>query len=245
MLKAHSIVKGFGESQVLKGVSVHVVPGAFTVVVGPSGSGKTTLLRALSMLDPPDSGSIELDGCRYHFPDPPELTSNPPWPRVTVVFQQLFLWPHLTLRENILLPVRTDAGREAHLQELVGQFEMRDFVDRYPNEVSIGQRQRAALARAVITNPSYILLDEITSALDTEQTAAVLRYLLSLRDRGLGIVVVTHLLGFARRLLTHRESDTVFFLESGQVLESGGLSIFDQPSTERFRAFLAASSLVL
>jgi len=111
---------------------------------------------------------------------------------------------------------------------------MAEFIDRYPNEASIGQRQRTALARALILDPSYILLDEITSALDVEQVSVILSHLQALRDKGIGVLLVTHLIGFARRA-----ADRVVFLDEGKVLESGGPDLLDCPKNERVRRFLS------
>jgi len=240
MLIGENITKTCPGAIALSGVSVTVKPGRVTAVIGPSGSGKTTLIRSLALLDPPDSGRITIDGQRFEYPaSGPSLL--PPWPRVTVVFQQLFLWPHLTLRENIVLPLRLRGNPATGLPEMVELFGMADFIDRYPNEVSVGQRQRAALARAAILNPTYILLDEITSALDIEQTGVITRYLVSLRDRGIGLLLVTHLIGFARRLLTRREGDELLFLENGKVVASGGIDLLTSTDHPRLREFLASA----
>jgi len=236
MLSAQNVFKSFGERQVLRGIDISVEPGKIAALIGPSGAGKTTLLRTLSLLDPPDSGKIAVDDIAYTFPLGLDDGIKPPWPDVTVVFQQLFLWPHLTLRENIILPVRNkkkiDNG--GHLDELIKLFDMAEFIDRYPNEASIGQRQRTALARALILDPSYILLDEITSALDVEQVSVILSHLQALRDKGIGVLLVTHLIGFARRA-----ADRVVFLDEGKVLESGGPDLLDCPKNERVRRFLS------
>jgi ABC-type polar amino acid transport system ATPase subunit len=154
------------------------------------------------------------------------------------VFQQLFLWPHLTLRENILLPVRGRVGAEERLEELMALFDMHHFIDRYPNETSGGQRQRAALARAVVLESQYVLLDEITSALDVEQTAKVLQCLEAMKQRGIGILLITHLLNFAKRAADH-----VVFLDGGEVIASGTADILDNPTHPRMQAFLSDANL--
>jgi ABC-type polar amino acid transport system ATPase subunit len=173
----------------------------------------------------------------FTYPRAPGLPFNPPWPKVTVVFQQLFLWPHLTLQDNILLPARcrTQQGMEADLDALIEAFDMRDFIGRYPNQASFGQRQRVALARALMCRPRYLLLDEITSALDVEQIANVLSYLRNLRGKGIGIFVITHLLGFARSA-----ADQVLFMADGEVVERGGPEVLASPQTERLHQFLSA-----
>jgi ABC-type polar amino acid transport system ATPase subunit len=239
MIEARGLMKLRGAKRVLDGVDITLDRGQITGVIGPSGGGKTTLLRALLMLDPPDGGSIAVDGASYMFPVSPEAPLQPPWPKITAVFQQLFLWPHLTLRQNILLPLRC-LGRgdgEAAIAPLVERFGMAEFLDRYPNQVSGGQQQRAALARAMALNPEYILLDEITSALDVEQAGTLLAHLLELKQTGIGILLITHHLGFLRRA-----ADRVAFIDEGRILETGGVDVLTQPKHERVARFLAASA---
>ena len=237
MLLAQNVNKKFNGIEVLHSVDVEVEPKKITVLIGPNGSGKSTLLRALSLLDPPSEGIIEIDKIRYSFPaEKRDQRAIFIWPKVTMVFQQLFLWPHLTLKENITLPARKGKvdNFDTKLHELIDAFNMAHFIDRYPNETSLGQRQRAALARAIILNPSYLLLDEITSALDVEQTTSVLSYLQGLKENGMGILLVTHLMGFARRA-----ADKIVFLDKGKVLETSGPELIDFPTQERVRKFLA------
>lgn len=235
MIIAKGISKSYGQTSILRNVDVEVHPGEITVVIGPSGSGKSTMLRALSLLDPPDAGSITIDDRIFGFPSRNGVALAPPWPSVTVVFQQLFLWPHLTLRQNIELPATENGGlHREDIQELVEEFELEHFIGRYPNEVSLGQRQRAALVRAIALKPRYLLLDEITSALDIEHVSKVLNCLDRLQKENTGILVITHLIGFARR-----SADRVVFLENGQVLASGGPSLLVSPENQRLRKFLS------
>lgn len=243
MLSATSLKRNTPDGRpILKDVDITLKKGELTALIGPSGSGKTTLLRCLSMLDAPDGGDIELEHQLYSFPLPPEQAevSPKPWPKVTAVFQQLFLWPHLTLRENILLPLADAKSSrvEKELAELVRQFDMKGFIDRYPNETSGGQRQRAAIARALMLNPDYLLLDEITSALDIEQTAKVLSLLTGVKARGIGILLITHSLGFARQAADH-----VLFMDNGEIVEDGGPGIIEKPKSPRMKTFLRAASL--
>ncbi|MEM6483370.1 MAG: ATP-binding cassette domain-containing protein [Pseudomonadota bacterium] len=235
--------QSFGPRRVLHDVDVEVRPGFITVLLGPSGSGKTTLVRALSMLEPPSSGRIQVDETLYDF-DSPHRGVEPPWPRITVVFQQLFLWPHLTLRENITLPLRKRGCDDALLDEVVTLFNMSEFLDRHPNQVSLGQRQRAALARAVLLQPSFLLLDEITSALDVEQANRLLGYLFELRQRSIGMLLVTHNIEFARTLLDLDEKDTFLFLDEGRVVERGEKDNFITPRATRFASFLASTGSI-
>jgi polar amino acid transport system ATP-binding protein len=237
MLIGENLWKRYAEKEVLRGVNLTITPGGITVVIGPSGSGKTTLLRAMAMLDPPTSGRIEIDGTTYEFSSDGSARGPRPWPMVTAVFQQLFLWPHLTLRQNITLPLRMRRSPivgSRKLDELVDLFEMGEFIDRFPNEVSLGQRQRAAIARALVLEPKYVLLDEVTSALDVEQVSKVLGQLQLLRGSGIGIMLITHLIGFARRAADH-----VLFLDEGEVVESGPPTILDETANERVHRFLS------
>jgi ABC-type polar amino acid transport system ATPase subunit len=239
MFEARGLTKSYDRKPVLRGIDLAVEKGTITGVIGPSGGGKTTLLRALSMVTPADGGSIVLDGESYHFPLQEDAPPPKPWPRVTAVFQQFFLWPHLTLRQNITLPLRCRgvADPDAVIAPLVETFGMEGFVERYPNQVSGGQQQRAALARALALKPDYILLDEITSALDVEQAGVLLKHLLELRAGGIGILLITHHLGFLSRA-----ADRICFIEDGRVIESGGRAVLDQPQTPRLQQFLAAAA---
>lgn len=233
MLIGKKITKTINGVSILNEIDVSVEPGTITAIIGPSGSGKSTLLRVLSCLDTADSGEVEIDGDRYTLPV--DVFTPKPWPKLSIVFQQLFLWPHLTIRENILLPLRVKGlKRNKELERYIKLFEMTDFIDRYPNQSSLGQRQRGALVRALILHPTYLLLDEITSSLDVEHTDAILSHLETIRDTGVGILLVTHLIQFAERV-----SDQVIFLNQGEVIEAGDTSILKQPKHERVKKFLS------
>ena len=230
-------------------MSLALKPGELTALVGPSGSGKTTLLRALAGLEKPDQGSIQLGDQQLGSTTPapegaswPYTTTGPApfWPQVTVVFQQLFLWPHLTLRENILLPARNLPGRdhEAALAHWVKKLDMAAFIDRYPNEASGGQKQRVAIARALMLRPQFLLLDEITSALDVQQTARILEFLPELKAHGMGILLITHALNFARQA-----ADQVAYIEGGKILEAGPAALLNKPKTAALKKFMQDAAL--
>jgi len=236
MLKGTGLAKSHRDHKILDVAEVQLEPGQISVIIGPSGSGKTTLLKVLALLDPPDSGNISVDDWNCEFPlvDPGKFA--PPWPKVTVVFQQLFLWPHLTLLQNITMPVslRHQEQKQERLQELIKLFDMESFIRRYPNEASLGQRQRVALVRALLLEPKYLLLDEITSSLDVEQVAIILTHLKELAATGIGILTVTHLLHFAQEA-----ADRVIFMDSGQIVDCGGKEVLLQPRQERVKRFLS------
>ena len=240
MLKARDINFSYGEDIVLKDISLEMAPGEITVVIGPSGAGKTTLLRALTCVDCPQSGSLEIDDqFSYSFPVASDALPPAPWPYITVSFQQQFLWPHMTLRQNILLPL-AERNEEPHMgfDELVELFDMQHFIDRYPNEASLGQRQRAAMARAVILNPRYLFLDEITTFLDVVQIAKILECIKKLKERGISVFIITHLIEFAKEV-----ADQVLFFDKGVILEKGDSKILDKPKTKELKSFLAAAMI--
>jgi len=233
MLQITNITKKFGNLLALDNVSLTIEPGTITSIIGPSGSGKTTLLKTIGMLELAESGTISIDNTLYEFPTA-SIENREPWPKLTIVFQQLFIWPHLTLKENILLPLGDQISIEQQKQfdDLVKLFQMNQFIDRYPNEVSLGQRQRSAIVRSLMLNPKYLLLDEITSSLDVEQIAVILSHLDDIKKRGVGIILVTHLLNFAKTV-----SDQVVFLDHGKIVVSGDKTILDNSTNERLQQF--------
>jgi len=240
MLAGRGVAKVFkGGPAVLRDVDIEIPAGKATILLGASGSGKSTLIRALALLDAPTSGAITIDDLQYVFPELGDGNPLPPWPSVTVVFQSLFLFPHLSLRANIVLPVRRSLtpGKCAWIERLTTALSITDLLERYPNQVSVGQRQRAALARALALEPRYVLLDEVTSALDVEHVSAVSKLLLETKAKNIGMLVSTHLLGFARDV-----GDEFVFLDQGTIIERGEMSTLSDPTHPRVRQFIAQTS---
>lgn len=240
MFQAQDIWKSYSTAPVLRAASISVERGSATVLVGPSGSGKSTLLRTASLIDDPDRGTINLDG-ECHFSGQRKRPSAVAfWPTITVVLQQLFLWPHLTLRVNICLPAQLREKSLREVDAICRALGIEELLDRYPNEVSVGQRQRAAVARAVMLQPKYLMLDEITSSLDVEQIERMLALLESKLEEDVGMIVVTHQLGFARSLMRKGTNGKFAFMDAGEIVEQGDVEIFERPRTKRLEDFRRA-----
>jgi ABC-type polar amino acid transport system ATPase subunit len=235
MIEVESITKHFGSVKALDSVSMTARPGNATVVIGPSGGGKSTLLRAISLLDPPDSGKICLDGANLSL----VLRNNvpSPIPTISIVFQQLFLWPHLTLDRNVRLPAELQGLSTDDVCALACELGIKDLMRRYPNEVSAGQRQRAALLRALMLKPKYLLLDEVTSSQDIEHIHKIKNTLCRCINNGMGVVLVTHHIGFANQLMTAGPCGTFLFIDEGRVIEAGSYDQFSKPEQSRVRDF--------
>jgi ABC-type polar amino acid transport system ATPase subunit len=230
------IYKSFGGNQVLKGISMKVMPGEVVAIIGPSGSGKSTLLRCVNRLNEPDAGEILFDG---HSIIGKNIDIDLVRSQMTMVFQSFNLFMHLTARKNISLPLREvkklskeEADRLA--LEALDKVGLNDKADAYPGELSGGQQQRVAIARAFAMHPKVLLFDEPTSALDPELIGEVLEVMKKLAYMGMTMVVVTHEMGFARDV-----ADRVIFMDNGIVLEEGDPKvIFSSPKNERTRQFL-------
>jgi len=192
-LSCKSISKKYGSREILKDFSLKISPGEFHLLLGPSGSGKSTLMRLFSLLEPVDSGSIALGDVYFqHIPisNPKSWEVNKAYrQRVTMVFQQLFMWPHMTNLDGILktakLPVDTVMAYASRLK-------VDDCINRFPNEVSLGQRQRLAIIRALSTDADFYFFDEITSALDKEASVEVINIVTELCSANKSVVLVTH-----------------------------------------------------
>ena len=244
-IKATNIWKKFNNLEVLKGIDLEVNEGEVVAIIGPSGGGKSTLLRCLNKLETIDKGSITIDGeelCR-ETSGGTEYVKNNDVRRIAckmgMVFQQFNLFPHMTVLENLIeAPVnvqkrdKAEVIKEAEvLLAKVGLSEKRDI---YPRKLSGGQQQRVAIARALAMKPAIMLFDEPTSSLDPELTGEVLRTMRELADEKMTMVVVTHEMGFARKVATK-----VVFMADGHVQEQGSPEeIFVNPKNERLKSFL-------
>ncbi len=235
MITATNISKAIQGKRILSNVDLSVKESSVTAIIGPSGGGKSTLLRILSMVETADIGTINVDHKQIKFPFAVYPIRNM-HPMVTIVFQQFHLWPHLSIEKNIFMPVSAlgrTIDREKY-ENLIDVFEIRDLIFKFPYEISVGQKQRVALTRAIMLNPRYLFLDEITSALDIKHVDKVLRYLNFLKKDGVGIVIATHLIGFASKVADH-----IVFLDNGKIAEQGDRSILSNPKTELLFKFLS------
>jgi polar amino acid transport system ATP-binding protein len=237
IIRYQRVNKWFGKLHVLKDVDLDVARGEVLVVCGPSGSGKSTLIRCVNRLEPIQGGRLTVDGRDVQGSDVdlPRLRAD-----VGMVFQQFNLYPHMTVLENITLApirVRGRARRDAEqiAMDLLAKVDIPDKAGAYPAQLSGGQQQRVAIARALAMQPKIMLFDEPTSALDPEMINEVLDVMVALAREGMTMLVVTHEMGFARKV-AHR----VIFMDEGQILEQGPPEVFFQrPSQERTRHFLS------
>lgn len=237
-LRIENLQKSFGALHVLKGVDLKVNNGEVVAVIGRSGSGKSTMLRCINGLEPFNSGSIEVVGHRL---DGTNKRLRDLRKEVGMVFQSYNLFPHLTVAENIMLAPRVvknvpRAEQDSLVQEVLTKVGLRDKAASYPDELSGGQQQRAAIARSLAMKPKVMLFDEVTSALDPELTGEVLKTIAELASSGMTMILVTHEMGFARRVASH-----TVFMHEGRAWEAGpSEEIFTNPQTAELKAFIAS-----
>ena len=236
-LEIRTINKWFGGLHVLRDLSLSVAERAVVVICGPSGSGKSTLIRCVNRLETVDSGDIMVFGECFSTPraDLPRLRSE-----VGMVFQSFNLYPHLTALENVTLAPRLvrRLGRAEAEDVGMGLLERVDMAEKagvHPSYLSGGQQQRVAIARALAMRPRIMLFDEPTSALDPEMITEVLDVMTQLAEDGMTMIVVSHEMGFARRV-AHR---VVFMDEGRSIEEAEPESFFSAPRSERARRFLS------
>jgi polar amino acid transport system ATP-binding protein len=236
MLNLENVHKWFGNLHVLNGISMRVSRGEVVVVIGRSGSGKSTILRCVNGLEPIQQGRITVDGdvVDAHSRHVRKIREE-----VGFVFQSFNLFPHYTALENVSLAlkvVKKMAPGEARdiAETMLARVGLSDKLAAYPDNLSGGQQQRVAIARALAMNPKLMLFDEVTSALDPELVGEVLKVMQDLAEAGMTMVVVTHEMGFARRV-----ANRILFIHEGQSAEEGPAEqIFTTPQNENLRSFI-------
>ena len=242
ILEVNNLKKGFGQTDVLKGVSFSLEQGQVLAIIGSSGSGKTTLLRCLNFLEQPDEGEIRVQGQILTGADLSEAQIRQNRLNFGLVFQNFNLFPQYTVLENVTLAPSLlrkgspDALREKALS-LLDQVGLLLKKDSYPWQLSGGQQQRVAIARALALEPKVLCFDEPTSALDPELTGEVLRVIRGLKEKNTTMIVVTHEMEFAKCV-----ADVVIYMADGVIEEMGPPEqLFDNPRSEKTRHFLRAS----
>jgi glutamate/aspartate transport system ATP-binding protein len=237
MIKIDNVSKWYGSFQVLKDCTTEVSKGEVVVVCGPSGSGKSTLIKTVNALEPFQQGTITVDGVSVGAKgtDLPRLRA-----RIGMVFQNFELFPHLSITKNLALAQvkvlrrREDEAVERGLK-LLDRVGLLAHKDKFPGQLSGGQQQRVAIARALSMDPIAMLFDEPTSALDPEMINEVLDVMVELAKEGMTMMVVTHEMGFARKV-AHR----VIFMDQGEIVEDASKAdFFGSPRSERAQTFLS------
>jgi len=237
MISIRDLSKSYGSFQVLTDCSTEVTRGEVVVVCGPSGSGKSTLIKCVNGLEPFQNGTITVEGISVGDPgtDLPKLRA-----RIGMVFQNFELFPHMTVTQNLTLAQVKVLGRSpkealAKGEALLERVGLQDHADKLPGKLSGGQQQRVAIARALCMNPIAMLFDEPTSALDPEMINEVLDVMVQLAQEGMTMMVVTHEMGFARRV-----ADRVIFMDAGRIVEDATKDeFFGTPRSERAQQFLS------
>ena len=231
-----AVTKRFGDLEVLHGIDLTVDLHQVVCLIGASGSGKSTLLRCINLLERVDAGTIVVDGQTITGT---KVDVNKLRRKIGIVFQAYNLFPHMTVMENVTLgPIQAlklpKAEARDRARELLVLIGLEDKADEYPDRLSGGQQQRVAIARALAMNPSLMLLDEITSALDPQLIGEVLALVRTLADEGMTMIIATHEMSFAQEV-----ADRVCFLDDGVILEDGPpRQIFSSPREARTREFL-------
>ena len=238
LVEVADIRKRFGAVEVLKGISLTLEKGEIVAVIGRSGSGKSTMLRCINGLEKVQSGQIIVDGIDVTAPG---TDLNLLRQRAGMVFQSYNLFPHLSVERNVMLALTLvrkldkDAAREV-AREVVEKVGLADKLLAYPDELSGGQQQRVAIARSLAMQPTLMLFDEITSALDPELVGEVLRVLEGVASEGMTMMLVTHEMNFAKNV-----ADRVIFMHEGRIQEDGpARETLLEPRTAELRSFLSA-----
>ena len=237
LIETKNLKKSFGKLEVLKGIDEKIYKGEVVSIIGPSGGGKSTFLKCLNLLETPTEGHVYFEGQELN-PDSTDLDKHRQ--KIGMVFQQFNVFPHLTVLENITItPMlekkvsKKDAEKEA--MELLKMVGLESKANEYPKKLSGGQKQRLAIVRAMAMHPDVMLFDEPTSALDPEMVKGVLEVIQNLAESGMTCVIVTHEMGFAKKI-----SNRVLFIDGGIVAEKGTPEeVFEHPKNERTKEFLS------
>ena len=235
-LVLENVHKSYGDNDVLRGIDLTLAEHEVVCMIGASGSGKSTLLRCINLLDPIDNGRIIVAGEEVSRDG---VDANRVRRGIGIVFQAFNLFPHMRVIDNVALAPRkalhmSRADAEARADELLARFGLAEKRNDFPDSLSGGQQQRVAIVRALAMQPQLLLLDEITSALDPELVAEVLRAVRELAAGGMTMLIATHEMGFARDV-----ANRVCFLDAGAILEEGPPEqIFSSPSQPRTQQFL-------
>jgi glutamate/aspartate transport system ATP-binding protein len=237
MITISNVSKWYGTMQVLKNCSTEVAKGEVVVVCGPSGSGKSTLIKCVNGLEPFEKGTITVDGISVGGPKTnlPKLRA-----RIGMVFQHFELFPHLSVMRNLSLAQIKVLGRDPKAaaekgRKLLERVGLSAHADKFPGQLSGGQQQRVAIARALAMDPIAMLFDEPTSALDPEMINEVLDVMVALAKDGMTMIVVTHEMGFARKV-----ANRVVFMDKGEIVEDAPTAdFFGKPRSERAQMFLS------
>jgi polar amino acid transport system ATP-binding protein len=234
-LELIDLTMAYGDIEVLRKVNLTVPPGTTTCIIGPSGSGKSTLLRGVNRLHEPKSGDVRLAGDSVLTQKPDAVRK-----RIGLVFQHFNLFPDHTAEQNVALALRNVKGLSKAeslriARERLAEVGLAERADHRPRDLSGGQQQRVAIARALAMEPEVMLFDEVTSALDPELVKGILNLMAGLAQRGMTMLVVTHEMGFARKV-----ADQVVFMDEGRVVEAGKpADLFDRPQSPRLQRFLS------
>ena len=235
MLKVKEIYKSFEQKEILKGINLEIKKGEKVILIGPSGSGKSTLLRCLNLLEQIDKGNIKFKGKDINS----QININEYRQKIGMVFQQFNLFTNLTVKENIMLaPVnlnlKTKEEAEKDAIKLLKRINLKDKADKFPSQLSGGEKQRVAIIRALAMNPEILLFDEPTSALDPEMVKEVLDLMQEVAEEGMTMVIVTHEMDFAKEI-----GSKIIFMDEGRIIEQGNpKEIFDNPKSSRLKRFL-------
>ncbi|WP_266064833.1 amino acid ABC transporter ATP-binding protein [Brucella intermedia] len=239
IVELKDVRKSFGNLEILKGVTFEVNKGEVAAIIGQSGSGKSTALRCMDRLETIQGGSMNICGHRL---EDKEIDLKALRRDVGIVFQSYNLFPHLTVAENVMLAPRLVKGikrPEARkiAEGVISKVGLREKMDAYPEQLSGGQQQRVAIARSLAMEPKLMLFDEVTSALDPQLTGEVLRVMEQLAADGMTMILVTHEMGFARKV-----ADRVIYMKDGKVHEMGSSDILRNPGTSELAAFISEAA---